>query len=397
LLAGGLTNFAGVRLAQPTDFNSSNNVASLTVPVIDREILITGTATLLDEGFVPHSGGAEPFEPVTLGIALRNIGITDSSSLVATLRSTPSVAPSSSQNYGVLVAGGPALTRPFTFVPSGLPGATLNLIFDLTNGISGIGTVTVPIVLGGTQQFSSSAGITVLDNGPADPYPSIIDVNGVTGIVRHVTVTLRGITHRYPDDLDILLVAPDGTTSILMSDCGGSHSISNVTITIDDLAADSIPDFDQILPGTYQPTDHQSGDVFPSPEFDTADLFLTPAPGGPYPATLSVFNGLNANGTWSLFVLDDFTSDAGQIQGWDISFATVGYPNRPRVRQIVVVGGQCQLNVDGQPGDHLFLESSPDLNVWSPLADTVLTGSSFKFFDQALPDSVRFYRVYRQP
>jgi len=52
---------------------------------------------------------------------------------------------------------------------------------------------------------------------------------------------------------------------------------------------------------------------FPIAWFDSADIFLSPAPSGPFPVKLSVFNGHNANGTWSLFVVDDFLSDAGQI------------------------------------------------------------------------------------
>ena len=282
---GVISNFAGVRLVQPIDLNSNNNTASLTVPVIDRAVLITAAgATLLDESFLPRSGAIESGERVTVGLSLRNIGISNATALVATLRSNNVSAVSPAfQSYGGIIAGGAAVARPFSFSASGSAGSTVNLVLDLADGTNNLGTATFPIILGGVQQFSNPAGITVLDNSPANPYPSTIDVSGVTGVVRKVTVTLSNITHGYPDDLDILLVGPDGSATIVMSDCGGgsAHALNNVTLTFDDSARNFLPDSDQIVSGTYRPSEYQKGDVFPSPGVDVPDVFLSPAPPGP--------------------------------------------------------------------------------------------------------------------
>jgi hypothetical protein len=35
-----------------------------------------------------------------------------------------------------------------------------------------------------------------------------------------VVVKLNGLSHSYPDDLDLLLVGPDGQSAMLMSDAG---------------------------------------------------------------------------------------------------------------------------------------------------------------------------------
>jgi len=119
------------------------------------------------------------------------------------------------------------------------------------------------------------------------------------------------MSHTYPDDLDILLVGPGGQKVLLMSDAGGGSDVNNITLTFDDAAASALADSAAIVAGTYKPTDFVTGDTFPSP-----------APAGPYGTTLSTFNGLNPNGTWSLYVLDDAASDSGSIAGgWSLKFA----------------------------------------------------------------------------
>ncbi len=65
------------------------------------------------------------------------------------------------------------------------------------------------------------AGAPGMTTGPASPYPSTINVAGLGGTVTRVTVTLNGLRHTFPDDLDILLVGPGGSV-ILMSDAGGA-------------------------------------------------------------------------------------------------------------------------------------------------------------------------------
>jgi len=95
-----------------------------------------------------------------------------------------------------------------------------------------------------------------------------------------------------------------------MSDAGGGAGINNVTLTFDDAAASKLPDSSAIVAGTYKPTDFVTGDTFPSP-----------APGGPYGTTLSAFSGLDPNGTWTLYVLDDEANDSGSIAGgWSLKF-----------------------------------------------------------------------------
>jgi hypothetical protein len=61
--------------------------------------------------------------------------------------------------------------------------------------------------------FSNSAPIVVPDSGAATPYPSTINVPGLSAAVTDVDVTLNNVTHTFPDDTDILLVGPRVRTS----------------------------------------------------------------------------------------------------------------------------------------------------------------------------------------
>lgn len=157
-----------------------------------------------------------------------------------------------------------------------------------------------------TTTYSNSNQIIVPSVGNANPYPSQINVVGLQGHIRKVRATLKGISHTLPDDLDILLVGPQGQRTILMSDCGGSDPLIAVNLTFDDLGT-PLPDSTLITPGLYHPTNRTSlgdpNDTFP------------PAPPQVYSAALDVFNNTDPNGIWSLFVVDDAAGDSGGING----------------------------------------------------------------------------------
>jgi subtilisin-like proprotein convertase family protein len=202
-------------------------------------------------------------------------------------------------------------------------------IVALCSGIFAIGNVKATSKAAGTMadysqepiassiEFCNQGTIPINDNAPATPYPSSINVSGLTGSVSKVTVTLMGVQHTFPDDIDILLVGPSGQKIELMSDAGGNRSISNVDLAFDDDAPTYLSDFGTIASGTYKPSNF----------FEQSDYFPAPAPGAsvaaPYGATLQSFNGTDPNGVWSLYVVDDCGGDAGQILGgWCLSIGT---------------------------------------------------------------------------
>jgi T5SS/PEP-CTERM-associated repeat protein len=171
-----------------------------------------------------------------------------------------------------------------------------------------VGQNVVPLV----TTFANNSLITITDNSPAAVYPSVINVSNVVHPIFKVTVTLLGLTHTFTDDLDILLVGPGGQKVMLMSDAGQSGDLNNANLTFDDSAGVSLPNATQISPGTYVPTDYETAENMPGP-----------APASPYPTNLSTFNGVNANGSWLLYVRDDVSGDFGTMQGWSLQIATI--------------------------------------------------------------------------
>jgi uncharacterized repeat protein (TIGR01451 family) len=224
--------------------------------------------------------------------------------------------PDAPKNYGAVIAGGPAVAQNFTFTATGTNGGTITAVLQLQDGATSHGAVPFVFNLGSrTNKFANTNSITILDSLPASTYPSTINVIGVAGSVSRLTVTLSNLSHTFPGDIDILLVSPTGQKMILMSDCGSSSTspnpISGVTLTFDDTAATSLTT-NQILSGTNKPTNLTIGG---------ADFFPPPAPSAPYASTLAAFDGVNPNGVWSLYIVDDNQIDSGILSGgWCLSF-----------------------------------------------------------------------------
>jgi len=162
-----------------------------------------------------------------------------------------------------------------------------------------------------------------------------VAVSGLAGTVSNVTITIAGLTHNVAQELDFLLVAPDGGARNLefMSDCG-SGSV-NATFTVSDAGAAPLP-----LPGsgsitngtTYQPAERSV--VEPNNYFDffgPLGVTINHATTNGSATFASAFNGItNVNGTWHLYVEDDEAGDAGSFTSWTLNILTTG-GNQPPV------------------------------------------------------------------
>ncbi len=152
--------------------------------------------------------------------------------------------------------------------------------------------------------FCATDSISIPSSGVATPYPSTINVGGFANSLSDINVHLNGMNHSWPDDVDILLVGPQGQNLVIMSDAGGSLDLANVDLVFDDAAASQLPDSAQITSGSYKPTNFEAVDTFPAP---------APVPSAS--TTLDIFNSTDPNGDWSLYVYDDAGGDLGSISG----------------------------------------------------------------------------------
>jgi subtilisin-like proprotein convertase family protein len=206
--------------------------------------------------------------------------------------------------------------------------------------------------------FSNTNLITINDSASpltqATPYPSTILVTGLAGrVVTRVTVTLQGLSHTFPSDVSMLLVGPGGQMAILMSEVGGQQkfSVTNLTLTLDDDATNSLPFDTSLTSGQFKPTNGYLLLGHPGLPYD----FPLPAPPGNSNSlsSLSVFNNTDPDGTWNLFVVcDSAGTDFGSLShGWRLNL-TVAVPlqiNRSQTNVVIswpasVTNGQLQLS-----------------------------------------------------
>jgi hypothetical protein len=121
------------------------------------------STALIAESCAATNGTIDPDETVTILFTLKNSGLADTTNLVVALLATNGVvSPSAPQTYGALVAGGPAVSQPFTFTAAGVCGDSIKARLQLQDGTTDLGTISVSLSLGVssvlfTQDFDDSA------------------------------------------------------------------------------------------------------------------------------------------------------------------------------------------------------------------------------------------------
>ncbi len=250
-------------------------------------------------------------------------------------------------------------------------------------GVSTSGVASVEVVLA-PRAFTNAAAIVLPTNSVAAPYPSEIQVSGITGHVARVTATLFQLTHDQPGSLAVLLVAPDGTALPLMAFDAEDSTANGVTLTFDDTALEWLPE-ESLVSGTYQPTRFE------------APVFPPPAPNGARVTRFAEFSGHELNGVWKLFALDDDGwPSAAQREiagGWALTFlqsdpaAVIGN----RLRRIQRSGDRIHLEWEAALGWRLQRSGSLAEPQWSDVPET--EGAS----DVTLPigGPQQFFRLVR--
>ena len=185
--------------------------------------------------------------------------------------------------------------------------------------------------------YCNENGIAADGDTPTAPYPSVIYVGdgtsgspSISNAVETVSVELQNLSSGNTDNMEMLLVAPDGTHAYeFWGFAGVGATTSTGTYTIQDGSPLMPSSFvgPALSPGTYGPS-----------VFDSASELLpdNPAPSPQIPGSfgiaptqgtatfLSSFTGATANGPWSLFLGNEEGGINTTLTGWciDITPAT---------------------------------------------------------------------------
>ena len=265
-----------------------------------------------------------------------------------------------------------------------------------SNSVSFLLTVNPPG--GGTAVFGNTSAITIPLVGPATNYPSPINVAGVAGTITDLTVTLHHMSHTFPGDVDMLLVGPMGQGVVLFSTVAvGIYPMADVTFSLSDGAYYSLPSSSDLSAGTYKPTDNASNHI------TAPHIFPAPAPSAPFATALGAFSGSSPNGTWSLYVLDTQSPDAGGIAGgWSLAITTVTPPILPPTILSLAGIGTTNVVISWSTISNLTYQvqyrSGLATTNWVPLQPTVTAASIIcSAVDHPVGNSPRFYRILMLP
>ncbi len=301
---------------------ANGGTATVNLCVVPFPLLVATTATLVSESFLPANGAIDPGETVTIAFGVQNIGGASTVSDVGTLQTTGGVTvPVATQNYGAIAPGGIA-SKNFTFTAASGPalncGDTINATVAHLDGAINFGSFTYALGTGaaGATTTTSYTGppVAIPDNN-ATGVNIVLPVSGVVGKLSDLNFRLdslpgcstaaldpnASVTHTFVGDLRFKLTSPTGTSVNLITNRGGSGK-NFCTILLDDQgglpAASTIPTTGAVA-GNFSPE-----------------------------SPLSAFNGLNANGNWTLNVADTAGADTGTLNRFSllITGRTCSYP-----------------------------------------------------------------------
>ncbi|MBI4748124.1 MAG: hypothetical protein HY774_06515 [Acidobacteria bacterium] len=206
-----------------TGSNGCINITGVPTP----NVIAAGSSITAGACGSPVTSAIDPGETVTVDFSLQNNGAANTTNLVATLQASGGVTPiTTSQNYGVLVASGAAVTRSFQFTASGACGSTITATFQLQDGALNLGTATFNFTLGGSAQviFSQDfegATVPALPAGWTSPVTGIGTAWGTTSTNPDAgtkTAFVNGVTNIGSSSLTSPSIAiPAGATGLSLT------------------------------------------------------------------------------------------------------------------------------------------------------------------------------------
>lgn len=243
-------------------------------------------------------GVLDPGETADVQVTTNNTGLLGATNVTAVLSTVTAGVTilDNTASFPDIPAGGSGVSIAPHFRISAGPGVPCGTIIDFTINYSAnegnwsdnftlaVGTPTNST----TNYVSTDVPKAILDLQTVD---SVVNVSD-TGSIVDVNVTLS-ITHSFDADLDIFLVGPGGSPIVELSTDNGSSGSNMINTVFDDEAATSITAGTAPFTGTFRPE-----------------------------GLLSTFDGMPANGTWTLRTSDDANLDTGTLTAWSLELTT---------------------------------------------------------------------------
>lgn len=179
---------------------------------------------------------------------------------------------------------------------------TLEVIDDASGDVGSINSWSLALTTSATPVptttvYTSTGPVAIPDNTTTT---SLVSVAGAGSQICGIDLTTN-ITHSYSADLDLWLVSPAGTRTVLVTDnnAGGAANVFNGSLWDDETG---------VLVADYGFAD---------------GVTATPLAAE---GAMGAFATENPNGTWTLEVADTATFDTGNIAGWSLSITTCVCP-----------------------------------------------------------------------
>ncbi len=208
--------------------------------------------------------------------------------------------------------------------------------------------------------------VTYSTGAISQPIPDQSTVTSSIAVVNSGTITdvnvQVNLTHTYDQDLELTLIAADGTRIQLANVGGGSGE--NYTNTIfDDEASTLISSGAAPFTGSYRPL-----------------------------ASLSALDGKSATGTWTLEVKDKAGGDTGTLLGWSVALTTTQINPvvinvgslLPSITQALIIDGTSQTGYSSSP--LITLKGNPTildgLQLYTGSSGSTIRGLNIQNFNQ---------------
>jgi len=258
-------------LSNPTNgILTAPSAATLTLENQNGSFIVPAGVSVVSG--VPN-GILQSNQPVILNFGFRDAGGLDSSGMTATLIASANIQTPGIETvgYGPMTVNGHSLFEPFSFTPIGTNGQTVAANFTLvvaagTNATIQTNSFSLSIGTSTTTWYNTNAIIFYGETNNsipmlASPYPSIITVTNVGGVLVGATVTLTNYSDTSPQANQVLVVAPNLSDTLLMANVGNAQvKATSVTLTFSNGAAFYLPQTNSlampITNGVYNPTQY---------------------------------------------------------------------------------------------------------------------------------------------